>query len=155
MTELTTTALISTADLTEITRDVWQTFVGEPLHEVDDTGLAVAADTMTGCVQLAGGWDGTVLVELGADHARTAAEAMFAAPAGSLGEDDVCDALGELTNMIAGNVKGAVGAPARLSMPSVARGSSYTVRVVGAVRREHVLLQGAHGVLRVSVCRVC
>ena len=46
--------------------------------------------------------------------------------------DDVRDVLGELANMIGGNIKCAVASGLRLSMPSVTDGSDYGVRVFGS-----------------------
>jgi chemotaxis protein CheX len=82
-----------------------------------------------------------------------AAEAMFAAEAGSLSWDEVSDALGELTNMVGGNIKGLLPAPSTLSIPSVAGGESYTLRVPGAVLASRVLLTGPAGPVRISLWR--
>jgi CheY-specific phosphatase CheX len=44
--------------------------------------------------------------------------------------DEVRDALGEFTNMIAGNVKALFPGPSRISLPAVAAGSDYRFDVV-------------------------
>jgi chemotaxis protein CheX len=44
--------------------------------------------------------------------------------------DEVRDALGELTNVIGGNVKALFPGPSRISLPTVAVGSDYEVGVV-------------------------
>ena len=43
--------------------------------------------------------------------------------------DDVRDALGEITNMIGGNVKALLPTPSRLSLPTVVEGADYAVTV--------------------------
>ena len=144
---------VTAHDLEQIARDIWSTFTGLELEPAPDPGGPLAAETMTGCVHLSGLWDGTVLVEASRQHAATAAEAMFAAAAGSLGEDDIGDAFGELSNMVAGNVKGALPVHTQLSMPAVTSGGSYTVRVPGAQLLETVLLQSPAGPLRITVWR--
>jgi chemotaxis protein CheX len=79
---------------------------------------------------------------------------MFAADPGTLSADEVGDALGELTNMVGGNIKSLLPAPSKLSIPSVAGGESYTVRVPGAVLVERVALVCAAGPLHISIWKV-
>jgi CheY-specific phosphatase CheX len=45
---------------------------------------------------------------------------------------EVRDALGELTNMVAGNVKALLPGPSTLSLPTVAFGSQYEISVLGS-----------------------
>ncbi len=42
------------------------------------------------------------------------------------------DALGELTNVFAGNIKALLAQPSSISLPTVAFGPSYEIGVVGA-----------------------
>lgn len=142
-------------DVAELTRDIWAAFVAVEARPVVDVGGAVADETLTGCVHIAGAWEGTVFVEVSRAHAEHAAARMFAAPVGTLGADEVCDALGELTNIVAGNVKGVLGVQARLSLPQVAFGASYTLRVTGTALRESVRFDTLVGPLRVSVWELC
>ena len=119
----------------------------------EDDGAPFAGESMTGCVHISGEWGGSVLVDAPASHAQQAAEAMFAADPGSLTADEVSDALGELTNMVGGNIKGLLPAPSSLSLPSVAGGESYTLRVPGALLLARVLLRGPAGPVRISLWR--
>ncbi len=151
-----TTADISTVtgdQIVEIVRDVWGSFLAMDVVPAAPDEGSLVGDTMTGCVHVTGEWEGSVLVETTAIHAQHAAEAMFAADPGSLSADEVGDALGELTNMVGGNIKGLLPAPSKLSLPSVAGGESYTLRVPGAVLMERVLLEGPAGPVRVSLWR--
>ena len=45
--------------------------------------------------------------------------------------DEVRDALGELTNMLAGNLKALLPEPSAISLPAVALGSDYEFGVMG------------------------
>jgi chemotaxis protein CheX len=109
---------------------------------------------MTGCVAVSGEWTGTVFLACDPELAAAAAEAMFAADPGTLSVDEVSDALGELTNMIGGNIKSLLPAPSRLSVPSVAEGESYTVRIPGARLLEQVVLVCSAGPLQISIWKV-
>ena len=68
---------------------------------------------------------------MGAAAQGDVAEAMFAADPGSLSADEVSDALGELTNMVAGNVKALLPESCAISLPTVALGTNYKINVVG------------------------
>ncbi|MGB8650547.1 MAG: chemotaxis protein CheX [Mycobacteriales bacterium] len=139
--------------IAEITCDVWGSFLDMELVP-SDAEQELGGPTLTGVVHVSGAWGGSVLVETTAEHARRAAEAMFAAEPGSLSADEIGDALGELTNMVGGNIKSLVPAPSSLSLPSVAGGESYTVRLPGALLVERVALTGPAGPVRISVWKV-
>jgi CheY-specific phosphatase CheX len=66
-------------------------------------------------------------------------------------DDVVRDVLGEMANMIGGNLKCVLTRGIRLSMPSVVDGSDYCMRVCGAVVRERLALRCAEGVFWVTV----
>ncbi len=147
---------VTAADITSIAQDVWSSFLPMDLevHPLGADAPGLEGRTMTGTVHVSGEWQGTVFLEVPSDLASAAAEAMFAADPGSLSADEVCDALGELTNMVGGNIKSLLPAPSKLSIPSVAEGESYTVRVPGAVLVDRVALVCAAGPLHVSVWKV-
>lgn len=150
----TETPWVTSEQIVEITRDVWGSFLDMDLVPVGPgDGEPLGGQTLTGVVHVSGDWQGTVFVETTAAHAQAAAEAMFAADPGSLSADEVSDALGELTNMVGGNIKGLLPPPNKLSLPSVAGGESYTLRVPGALLVERVLLQGPAGPVRISLWR--
>ncbi len=156
MTTSTEPPVVTAADITSIAQDVWSSFLGMALeaHPLGAEAPALEGRTMTGTVHVSGEWQGTVFLEVPTDLAHAAAEAMFAAEPGTLPADEVCDALGELTNMVGGNIKSLLPAPSKLSIPSVAEGESYTVRVPGAVLVDRVALVCAAGPVHVSVWKV-
>ena len=139
-----------------IAQDVWEASLMLALvpHPLPEQAPPPSGPTVTGCVQITGGWDGSVFLQVGADLATTAAEAMFAAEPGSLTPSEVVDAVGELTNMVGGNVKSLLLAPSGLSVPSIAVGRSCSVRVPGAVLLDRVVLVCAPGPLHISVWKV-
>jgi chemotaxis protein CheX len=109
-----------------ITRDVWESFTGRTIELADDQVRADGGDVTVGCVTVTGEWQGSVLLACPAQLARMAASAMFDLPAEQLDDEQVADALGELTNMIGGNLKSLIPGPSRLSMPTVTVGASST-----------------------------
>jgi chemotaxis protein CheX len=134
-----------------ITQAVWTSFTGKVIRSVDDQVVADTDDVTVGCVAVTGEWQGCVLLACPAQLARAAAAAMFDRPAEELTDDEVADALGELTNMIGGNIKSLLPGPSLLSMPAVTVGASYTVRIPRAVLVNRVALACEHLRLTVSI----
>ncbi len=142
---------ITPEQVRSIAQDVWQSLLSLGLAADGGAGGPLTGRTVTGCVHISGEWDGSVFLQVASDHARTAAEAMFAADPGSLSASEVSDALGELTNMVGGNIKALLPAPSTLSLPSVSEGESYTVWVPGAVLLFRVALRCGDDPVLVSV----
>jgi chemotaxis protein CheX len=147
---------VTAEQITEIAQEVWESFLSLTLlpHPLGPDAPAITGRHMTGCVAVSGEWTGTVFLACDPELAAAAAEAMFAADPGTLTVDEVSDALGELTNMIGGNIKSLLPAPSRLSVPSVAEGESYTVRIPGARLLEQVVLVCSAGPLQISIWKV-
>jgi CheY-specific phosphatase CheX len=102
-------------ELEAITRDVLAlVFAVEP-----ETGTSPHGDTLAARVRINGAWEGSIVVRTVPELARELAASMFGRPGASLQQDEVLDGLGEVGNMIAGNVKGLLTDEARLSLPVV------------------------------------
>lgn len=72
------------------------------------------------CVQITGTWMGLVAINCPEPLAHRIAEIMFQMAPGSAGQEELQDALGEITNMIGGNMKALMPPPCHLSLPIVA-----------------------------------
>jgi chemotaxis protein CheX len=137
-----------------ITRDVWESFTGRTTEVADDRVRPDRGDLTVGCVTVTGGWQGSVLLACPAQLARMAASAMFELPVEQLDDEQVADALGELTNMIGGNIKSLIPGPSRLSMPTVTVGEPSTVPMPRATLLSTVSLACEGLPLTVSVWRM-
>jgi chemotaxis protein CheX len=73
---------------------------------------------VSGRVRISGGWNGVVEVACSATLAEQAAQSLFALPGEEIDEADVRDVIGELANVIGGNVKSVLPGPSALSLPS-------------------------------------
>jgi chemotaxis protein CheX len=110
-----------------------------------------AGDRLTSFVQLTGEWNGAVILECSREQACHFAGRILATdPPGSV-DDDVRDVLGELANMIGGNLKSGIAAGACLSMPTVMDGSNYDLRICGSEIQERLAFQCAEGHFWVTV----
>jgi chemotaxis protein CheX len=122
-------ATIST-DIEGITRTMWATLFDLSL-ESGHVGEIGPESSVTSCVQIDGAWYGALVMMCPMALARTLTAQMFQAESDP-DLDDVRDALGELANMLGGNVKALLPAPSQISLPAVAIGSDYELSVVGA-----------------------
>jgi chemotaxis protein CheX len=141
MTALTTVP--SSADLEGVTRDVWTSFLE---GDSDDAGLVaggegVADERVTACVHLSGAFTGSVTVQCSDSAARDAAAVLFAIRVEEVTDIEVVDAIGEIANMVGGNVKAMLPGPSSLSLPAVAQGhrSSLTVAGASVIRQVHLM----------------
>lgn len=99
-------------------------------------------ESVAGVVQINGPNSGAVVVHLPSDLARRAAATMFRQDLLHVTREDTRDVAGELANIVGGNLKGLAGDGASLSLPAVADGSVFTLRVRGsrvALERAYVV----------------
>lgn len=91
----------------------------------------VSGPALRASVRISGAWQGMVVVDCPEELARRTAAAMW----GGRPRDraQMADAIGELANMIAGNVKVLLPGPSRLSLPAVADDPAATSVPPGGV----------------------
>lgn len=143
---------VTTEQIVGIAQDVWSSLLGLELVEVGVE--TIEGRSVTGCVTINGAWQGSVQLRAPESVARTAAAAMFMMAEDELSEAEIGDALGELTNMIGGNIKSLLPEPSRLSLPSVTEGLDHTTRVCGASLVTEVALTAGAGALHIALWRV-
>ena len=110
-----------------------------------DAPWAPSHDQLTSAVHLSGVWNGALLFECDRRQACQFAGRFLSMDPPEAVTDDVRDVLGELANMIGGNIKSAVAAGLSLSMPSVTDGSDYGLRVCGCEVQDRVAFECADG----------
>lgn len=135
--------------IVEIVQQVWGSYAEIALEPVPREPAGPGGDVLTGTVRITGAWDGRVALACPVPVARAAAAAMLGVAEHGLTAADVADAVGELTNVIGGNVKSLLPAPSELSLPAV--GVLPDLPHPGAVLLHDVLLRGALGPVAVSV----
>jgi len=120
-------------DIVKIETEIWSSILGlEIEHNLDDNvKIQPGVKSLIGCIQITGAWEGAVTVFCPEPLARKATSAMFEMPEDEVGAEEIQDALGELTNMSAGNIKTLLPEGCSLSMPSVAEGTNYKLTIPG------------------------
>jgi chemotaxis protein CheX len=92
--------------------------VKEPFSPDDE---AFSQSRIVASIRISGTADELLVVEAPEQTAALIGATMFAADSDTLQEDDISDAVGEVVNMIGGNVKGTYAGDSELSLPCVGR----------------------------------
>lgn len=124
-------------EVCRIVQDVLETMTQYPV-EPARIPYTEHPDRTTCAVYFTGEWSGAILLECSLQMAFSFTAQLMRIPKPLQFDDDVYDALGELANMIGGNLKSVLPRGVSLSMPSVVEGSNYSVRVCGANRNKKI-----------------
>jgi len=138
------------ADLARIVVSVFQTMVQLEMAPAE-TAWTPAPEGLTAAVYFAGTWKGAVLLECTRPQAFEFTHRLMSIDAPASVNDDVRDTLGELANMLAGNLKSVLPHGIGLSMPSVVEGKDYSLRVCGGNLIDRMALVGELGVIGVTL----
>jgi chemotaxis protein CheX len=115
------------ADLEQTVAMVFRTMLGLEVAPVD-LPWRKAPESLTAAVHFAGQWKGGVYVEFTREQAFDITARLMSIPRPSQIDDDVLDAMGEMANMVGGNMKSVMPRGVALSAPSVVEGSDYVLR---------------------------
>lgn len=136
-----------------VLEQVWESLLGEPLLPWADD--LVVPGAVRAEVTLSGDWSGRVRLSCDAATAASLARTMLDVRDGAPVPDaDVRDAVGELANVVGGNVKGTLPGTTALGLPRVEDVSAATDPVDPAVAstvRQVVRWHGAPVVVDVTV----
>jgi chemotaxis protein CheX len=116
-----------------------------------EEAIPLTGDRLTSSVYLEGEWNGAVMLECDSNQACQFTGKLLGMDPPDEFNDDVRDVLGELANMIGGNIKSVISPEDRLSLPSVIRGSQYEVSVCGSEVRQRVGFRFSGGIFWITV----
>ena len=141
---------IQPSELAQIVESVFETMLSLEARESGAPWFP-SGDRLTAAVHLTGDWNGAVLLECGREQAcRLAGRFLSMDPPGAV-DDVVRDVLGELANMIGGNLKCVLTSGIRLSMPSIVDGGDYSLRICGAELRERLAFSCDEGPFWITI----
>ena len=130
---------LADADICAVTEFAWQTMTGDTLQTTEDNPHAFdEARHMTACIQITGAWVGAIVLTCSETMAKGVTATLFDIERSEVSPEDLMDAVGEMVNVVSGNLKALLPAPSALSLPSVADGNNYTVNVPGTVVQNRV-----------------
>lgn len=122
------TSEVDAESIAEIVRNIWNSVLQMEVYPFDLSERSERTlGAMTASVQISGAWRGVVSAQFSPDFAKSSGATMLGLDAADLPTADLNDALGELANMIGGNVKALLPGPSALSLPWVTTGDGYCV----------------------------
>ena len=143
-------------EILEITEATWQSMLGLDIHPCPEFQAPPSFDGfLRGRVEITGAWNGVVMLHGAENLARTAAAVIFSTDQDSVTEQDQIDAIYELSNIIAGNIKSLLPEPCQLSLPTVGISAEQSITVEGAERVSELMFdcQGHHLFVTVWHCQ--
>jgi chemotaxis protein CheX len=110
--------LLATEDILTLTQEVWASILDIPIEITQPENMSGVV-LVRGVVEIEGPWSGTVTVACSRRLATMITAQMFEVAPAEASHDDIVDAVGEIANMIGGNVKALLPGPSTLGLPSV------------------------------------
>lgn len=104
-------------EIQQYTQLVYSTLLSIEVQPLPGQYETSSTDTFTGSVQITGKWNGALLLSLPSSLVNTLTETLFSLEPGKATTEDKKDAVGELINMIGGNIKALLPQPCTLSVP--------------------------------------
>jgi chemotaxis protein CheX len=122
-------------DLAEMVEQVWMSYLDpEGISPLIPTYDSSQPSEVYSSVSITGSWSGHVVYACSSMAARRAAAAFLAMEVDEVGEDDLSDVLGELANIVGGNVKAMLPPGCFLSLPQVVLAPEATTKYPNAQR---------------------
>jgi chemotaxis protein CheX len=145
---------VTVEGVNEIVASIFATMMDIPIWQ-SEIPWHPGGDRVTASVFLEGEWNGAVSLECSRDQACEFAGHFLSMEPPKAMDDDVRDVLGELANIIGGNIKSAMATNDRLSMPSVIDGSNYEFRICGSEVQNKIAFSFSGGHFWVSLIEKC
>ncbi len=104
-----------------------------------DSQVAVDGNQIVGSVSFVGDMMGSINIQIGNTFARLMTAAMLGTELDEVNGEEVNDVIGELSNMIGGDLKSRFcdsGFPCQLSIPSITTGSDFKIESRGWMKHE-------------------
>ena len=145
------------ASLSQATQEVFSTMLGmelvaQPPHR--ENGKLEPTNGVVTLIGLAGKWVGTGSICCAGETARKISGKLLMSEFSAV-DQEVLDAMGEVTNMIIGNFKNSIEdivGPLGLSIPVVIFGRNFTASSLHAAEWTVVPFECTEGVIEVKVC---
>lgn len=112
--------------LLEGAKEVFETMVFMGLEESSEPRLQIEGDSILGSITFSNAMEGCLSIRCDMPCARVVAANMLGLDASEeIADDEVCDAIGEITNMVMGSVKSRAATETgelQVSIPTIVRG---------------------------------
>jgi chemotaxis protein CheX len=134
--------VVNENDLAEMVEQVWVSYLDpEGVSPLIPTGDEKQESEVHSSVSISGSWTGHVVYASSTEAARRAAAAFLAMEPAEVSSEDLADVLGELANIVGGNVKAMLPPGCFLSLPQVVMAPETATKYPNAER-----ISGLYGV---------
>ncbi|MET0594561.1 MAG: chemotaxis protein CheX [Polyangiaceae bacterium] len=130
--------IVGEEQISTLTNLVWTTVLKTDVKLVNTPGTLGGGKYVAAKVDVIGTWNGTVTVGCSHALARRTAGKMFDVPPGDISLNELRDAVGEIANIVGGNVKTLIAGKCRLSLPTVAEVEDQSVFAASEKHRMNV-----------------
>lgn len=127
-------------DVVAVAKTVWSTILGVELSDAPPrpaAGAPAIGPAFECRVRICGAWNGAVVLLCGRATAARAAATLFGVEPDATTAEQMRDVVGELTNVLGGNIKALLPQPSRLSLPDFVElgeaGEEHATEVVADV----------------------
>ena len=142
-------------DLGALTEEVWSMMLGLEVAVREVQAAAEAFEPMMlSLVQISGEWNGVVALHCPESLAAVVTCAMFEMEPDELDAELINDALGEVINMLGGNLKTQLSGSTSLSLPTVIRGKGVSWKVSGQKVASEAFFETDGVPFLLSVCEI-
>ena len=104
-------------EIQQYSKMVWSTLLGLEIEPEAGPFNLSSEEMVTGSVQVTGKWNGVISLYLPSPLVARVTETMFSLNSGQATPETKKDAIGEIINMIGGNIKALLPQPSSLSTP--------------------------------------
>ena len=139
--------------VTRIVEEIFRTMLR--LEVVGHAGPAApAADAITAAIQFIGEWKGALLLQCGLEQALGFTRRLMPGTNPPAFDVDVRDALGELANMMGGNLKPTLPPGVMLGIPTVVEGTDFDLHICGNNESASLAFAGEAGNFGITLVHV-
>jgi CheY-specific phosphatase CheX len=111
-------------------------------------------ELVTAAIYFTEPWKGAMMLECAVSLAFEFTARVMSVPLPTSVDADVCDSMGELVNMIAGNFKALMPPETGISIPSVVRGRDYILQMRGSKTLSQIVFETEFGACSLTLVGV-
>lgn len=109
------------AEINQFVTDICSTFLMTKVSPTEKPFVPKGRNnTLAGCVQITGEWQGAITLYAPKEIGKKVAATMHGLDETEVDNQQIQDVIGEITNILAGNIKSLLPAPCSISLPTVA-----------------------------------
>ena len=110
---------ITSEDIEKMVQELFESMLGMPVSRSEPQNVELFSGGLCGQIKISGAWGAALDVVATEKFCETVSCNMFCSEPDSLDPADITDAMGEVTNVVGGNVKGIIDQDCDLSIPEV------------------------------------